>query len=427
MPLGKKKSSGKRSKRAPIPRNCNVGLNYNETESPQSATLEFSSRSPSPLPDAGGFLSPRDNGPLSPCDVGNLPPKTTISEPKDLNQAFCSLSNSYDSLVEKYDDLNAKYDRLDQKCDDLNAKYVRLDQKCDDLNAKYDRLDQKCDDLNAKYDHLDQKCDDLNAKYNRLSDQLKDTETQMSAQLKALEERTVSKFNMFRDQLDRLKEAHIQAKTESDDLLGVLQFNSDEQKTMIDNLKITVNKLIEENAHHKKTSESLFKELITLKRRDSDTLSTTVILSGSAIPTIPENSNLIPFTADLIANLTRHKMDPTDILSVEKFGKPSTSPNITDRRSLKLVLRSKEARSHLISIVLRSRPRDFYVNELLSNEVYQMYRSIRMYRKANRNSFQALFTRNGIIRVQMSNGKNYDIFSRQDLLQFTAQNDISLF
>ena len=116
-------------------------------------------------------------------------------------------------------------------------------------------------------------------------------------------------------------------------------------------MKETSNRLTEESDHHKKTSEYFYKELVNLKKRGSGNLTTTIILSEPAILTFPNDRDLIPFTADLFGRLTKHQIKATEIMAAERFGKPSV-PNIPERRSIKVKLRSREVRSNIISIVL---------------------------------------------------------------------------
>ena len=282
-------------------------------------------------------------------------------------------------------------------------------------------------DLTATSNGQPDSLDKLAACYNSLLKNYTDLSTRMDTQMaviesrfNSLEDQLKSDLNELRGQIGQVREKQVETNTDFDNRLGVLEFNIGEQKSAIKNMKDTIDRLSEENEHNKRTSESYYKELVHLKKRDSDNLSTTLIFSGTAIPSLPNDSELVTFTTGLFARLTNHKIDASEILVAERFGKPSVS-NSQERHSIKVKLRSREMRSNIISTVLRVKPAGFYVNELLSSDVYRMFRSLQKYRKDNRSSFKALFTRNGIIRVQVaSDDKKYDIYTNDDLRYFTS-------
>ena len=92
-----------------------------------------------------------------------------------------------------------------------------------------------------------------------------------------------------------------------------------------------------------------------------------------------------------------------------------------DHRGILVKFQCKETKVQIIQHNIRTRTPDFFINELLTREVNELYRELRKLKKENRSHIAVLHTNDGIIRAKKSKtGSTHNIFTREDLETFKS-------
>ena len=247
---------------------------------------------------------------------------------------------------------------------------------------------------------LYQKFDKLNEKYEKRA---KDMETRFNHRM---EEKT-KEINNLAATLEDYKKKNDQLTTQLETLNAKIETSTERNNNLQSELQQIRNETV-----------------LQKKKEEAEVLSRNLLLTGPEVPLPTPDENLSNITIDLIRRTTRYPLNENQIASTKRFGKKPEGGK-QDKRGILVKFHTKETKVEIVKNNIYTRTSGFYVNELLTREVNELFWEVRNLKKQHPDLIKILHTNNGIIKAKKTSvGKGYEIFTEQDLKKF--KNDIGL-
>ena len=335
-------------------------------------------------------------------------------------------SNTCRSKVENPSKNNESESPLSKSFHEFSEKMSRFNKSLDDLRCQYENLSTVIEEwkynIAADVRKVENDIRSIIANQSNMKteiDQLKLSRDNTDADMSDLK----SELKQYKENCDSLQRSLATLESDYKEQKNIsLELQKDLEKFKTENLveresdKRSLSQLREEI---RKLREEKNSEVESLKTRvgkmDANKTSNNVILSGSIIPPVMQNEDPLAVATDILKTHLRYELPKHQVESAYRIGRlpERGSP---DKRKIIIKLCDKNIKKDLFGAYRTMKVQDLYINEELTPEANNLFYQLRQLKKRNPNSFDRLFTRDGIIKARKSpTGQMYSIVTQEQL------------
>ena len=158
-----------------------------------------------------------------------------------------------------------------------------------------------------------------------------------------------------------------------------------------------------------------------MNKNEADLTSQFIMISSTKrdnkIPTCTEGENLKQVTAELLKETSRYNVNPENISYARRIGTPPPN-NAPDQRNILFKFSDKELKKDVLQAHINQRfssSKGLFLNELLTNEVNNLYYYLRKAKKDHPDKIKSLYTNKGVIRIKLHQYNNtMEVFDNED-------------
>ena len=161
--------------------------------------------------------------------------------------------------------------------------------------------------------------------------------------------------------------------------------------------------------HEKKLSEVIQQLRLNIENQDAAQraiakkealiTSNTLILSGNKVPSYKTNEGTAEIAIEVLKKNIDYDLDKAHISLATRMSKALPDGN-EDKRGIKISVINKAIKDKIVNQNLGNFQAGLYINEELTESVNRLYYEVRNLKKKNRDKIDAVYTRDGIIRVR---------------------------
>ena len=160
-------------------------------------------------------------------------------------------------------------------------------------------------------------------------------------------------------------------------------------------------------------------------RNEGQRLATNIILAGPSIPRVTEGEQTEDIAKKVISD-NLHIPAESHIVSAQRFGIRPTEIGHLDKRPILVQVKTIDSKRKLVNEVLKKKPRDFYISELLPENTNNLFFQLRKIKRETR-KIQVLYTKDGVIKARKTNeGRLFEILTENDLNDFLTKAGIKV-
>ena len=157
-----------------------------------------------------------------------------------------------------------------------------------------------------------------------------------------------------------------------------------------------------------------------IARMEGRQLATNIILAGPSIPRVTDGEQT-EYIAKKVISDNLNLAAEAHIVRAQRFGVRPTEPGRLDKRPILVEVKHIESKRTLVQEVLKKKPRDFFISELLPEDTNSLFYKLRKIKRETGN-IQVLYTKDGVIRARKTKqGKLFEILTENDLSDFLSQ------
>ena len=154
-------------------------------------------------------------------------------------------------------------------------------------------------------------------------------------------------------------------------------------------------------------------------RSEGRRLATQIILAGPSIPRATESEKKEIFAKQPIRDKLNFTAD-AHIVRAQRFGPRPTESGQMDRRPIIVEVKTIESKRMMVNEVLKKKPSDFYISELLPEDTNNLFYRLRKIKRETR-KIQVLYTKDGVIKARKTKeGRLFEILTESDLNGFLS-------